>query len=68
MRRSKHFLRRYLVLQRRVAQGECRIIKIADPEMPADFLTKWLSGPKVRASIQYATNSRNHALKQPARD
>ena len=53
-------------MQQRIQQGECILKHVKGVEMPADFLTKWLSGPKVRASIQYATNSRNHALKQPA--
>ena len=38
--RSRHFLRRYHTLQRRMAEGECRVVKIADDLMPADFLTK----------------------------
>ena len=31
--------------------------KIDDANMPSDFLTKWISGRKLRKSIRYATNS-----------
>ena len=31
---------------------------VTDPEMPADFLTKWVPSAKLEASIRYATNSR----------
>ena len=40
-----------------MASGECRLVKVDDANMPADFMTKWLSGPKFRASLTYATNS-----------
>ena len=64
--RSRHFLRRYFALRQRIAAGECRVVKIDDANMPADFLTKWLSGPKFRTSVAYATNSRAWA-RDPAR-
>ena len=56
--RSKHFLRRYLALQRRVAEGAVTMVKIDDENMPADFLTKWVSQKKLRKSVDYATNAR----------
>ena len=56
--RSRHFLRRYYALQQRLARGEAVLVKIDDDNMPADFLTKWLPSPKVRRSVEYATNSR----------
>ena len=31
---------------------------IPDPQMPADFLTKWIPATKLELSLQYATNSR----------
>ena len=55
--RSRHFLRRYYALRQRMARGECRLVKVDDANMPADFMTKWLGGPKFRTSLAYATNS-----------
>ena len=46
--RSRHFLRRYYALRQRMARGECRLVKVDDANMPADFMTKWLGGPKFR--------------------
>ena len=66
--RSRHFLRRYWALQQRMARGEVRMAKIADANMPADFLTKWLPSAKVRQSVAYATNARASALKPAARE
>ena len=40
--RARHFLRRYTVLQQRIRSAEVQVFKIDDPNMPADFLTKWL--------------------------
>ena len=57
--RARHFLRRYTVLQQRVAAHEVSMYKIDDPNQPADFLTKWLSGEKLAKSIDYATNASN---------
>lgn len=56
--RSKHFIRRYLALQRRVAEGAVVMVKIDDENMPADFLTKWVALKKLRKSVEYATNAR----------
>ena len=56
--RAKHFLRRYTVLQQRIRSAECQVFKVDDPNMPADFLTKWLPQAKLRDSVAYATNSR----------
>jgi hypothetical protein len=44
--RSKHFLRRYMVLQQRIANQEVDLRHIVDADMPADFLTKWISASK----------------------
>ena len=41
-----------------MARGEVNLVKVADADMPADFLTKWLASPKVRRSVAYATNER----------
>lgn len=56
--RSRHFLRRYWALQQRMHRGEVRLVKIDDPNMPADFLTKWLQSAKLARSVRYATNAR----------
>ena len=42
----------------RVISGDMRLVKIADPENPSDFLTKWVSGAKFAASLAYVTGSR----------
>ena len=55
--RSRHFLRRYVALQQRLAAGECQLIKVPDPHMPADFLTKWINREKLKQSVRYATNA-----------
>ena len=55
--RARHFLRRYTVLQQRIRSAEVQVFKIDDPNMPADFLTKWLPAGKLRDSLLYATNS-----------
>ena len=58
-RRSRHFLRRYWALQQRIGRGEVSVVKVEDPQMPADFLTKWLARDKFNLSVNYATNARN---------
>ena len=65
--RSKHFLRRYWALQQRMARGEVRVVKVGDPEMSADFLTKWLPSKKLTQSLHYATNSRARPTQSAAR-
>ena len=60
--RSRHFLRRYHTLQRRMADGECRVVKITDDLMPADFLTKWVPKEKLKRSVDYASNARARAV------
>ena len=57
--RAKHFLRRYTVLQQRISSAQVQVFKIDDPNMPGDFLTKWLPQLKLRDSVAYATNSAN---------
>ena len=57
--RSKPFLRRYYALKQRIESGEVSLKHCPDESMPADFLTKWLSMPKVNKSIRYCTNARN---------
>ena len=39
--------------------AQVQVFKIDDPNMPADFLTKWLPQLKLRDSVAYATNSAN---------
>ena len=54
--RSRHFLRRYFVLKRRIAQGDVTMLHVPDAQMPADVLTKWIPSGKTRQSVQYMTN------------
>ena len=35
------------------------VFKVDDPNMPSDFLTKWVPAPKLRQSLAYATNTRS---------
>ena len=51
---SKHFLIRMTCLHRRAADGEVTVLWVADPENPADFLTKWIPATKFEASVKYA--------------
>lgn len=53
--RSKHLLRRYHVLIQRVRAGEVRVVHVRDEANPADFLTKWVSAKKLRASVAYVS-------------
>ena len=57
--RSRHCLRRYLTFLQRVHAGDVTIGHVADPENPADFMTKWVPAKKAETSIDYATNRRN---------
>ena len=59
--RAKHFLRRYITLQQRIASDELVVVKVDDANMPSDFLTKWLPSAKLRKSLVYATNSKARA-------
>jgi hypothetical protein len=54
--RSRHALRRYLIIQQRIASGDIVIRHVPDTENPADFLTKWVDRVKFEKSIEYATN------------
>ena len=57
--RARHTLRRYLALQAAVKGGDIILRHIPDGVNPADFLTKWLSGPKLKASLAFVTNAKN---------
>ena len=61
---SRHFLRRYFGLMRRVAAGEATLVKVPDAENPADFLTKFVDLSKLRKSLDYATNARAAGLRK----
>ena len=56
-KRARHFLSLYHILQQRIETGEIMITKMPTAVMPADFLTKWVSGSKTKKSVQYATNA-----------
>ena len=55
--RSKPFLKQYVVQMQRVRDELISVGKVDDANMPSDFLTKWISGRKLKQSIRYATNS-----------
>ena len=55
--RSKPFLKQYVIQMQRVHDELISVGKIDDANMPSDFLTKWISGRKLKRSIAYATNS-----------
>jgi len=55
--RARHLLRRYVGIQQRIAAFELVLGKVDDSENPSDYLTKWTSSKKARASDRYATNS-----------
>ena len=57
--RLKHALRRWEILIERVDSGLVKLLHVPDVCMPADFLTKWTTHKKVRASINYLINSSN---------
>ena len=55
----KHALRRWETLIERVDSGLVKLLHVPDACMPADFLTKWTTRKKVRASIDYLINAKN---------
>ena len=57
--RSRHQLKRYLLLQQRILAGIVKARFVDDANNPADFLTKWIGWLKLEASIEYVTNARN---------
>ena len=52
--RSKHMLRRYHVLMKRIRGKHLRVVHVPGEENPSDFLTKFLPAAKLRASLSYA--------------
>ena len=54
--RSKPFLKQYVIQAQRQKSSDITVGHISDLNMPADFLTKWISSRKLRMSIIYATN------------
>ena len=55
--RSRPFLWRSAVIQDMCAKGEIRVLHVPDADNPADFLTKWVSTVKVRASTRYTSGA-----------
>ena len=58
--------RRYHSLKQRIRDGDAVLVHVPDPQMPADFLTKWIPSAKLEASLRYACNS--HATNSAAAD
>ena len=55
--RARHLLRRYVAMQEKMASGIVKMGKVDDAENPSDYLGKWVSAAKYKASNAYATNS-----------
>ena len=55
--RARHLLRRYVAMQQRISSGVIKLLKVADPKNPADWLTKWTTKAKVAESERYAMGS-----------
>ena len=54
--RSRHFLKKYTIMQERMRRDEIAVGHVRDAENPADFLTKWTNADKFKRSLNYATN------------
>ena len=55
--RSRHFLKKYTIMQEKMRCDEIECGHVKDPENPADFLTKWVNADKFKRSVVYTTNS-----------
>ena len=53
--RMRHAMRRYTVVQQRVAEGRVSLSHIPDKDNHADFLTKWAPRAKYERSVRYAS-------------
>ena len=62
---SRHFLRRYVTLRQRIDTQEIKVRHIPESQNPSDFLTKWVSGKKLRESLEFGTNSRARTAAAP---
>ena len=45
------------LIKQRIRSGEVALVHVPDPQMPADFLTKWIPRAKLEQSLRYACNS-----------
>ena len=61
--RLKHALRRFGVLQQRVAAGSVKLEHVPDKDNMADFLTKWTPRAKYERSVRYASGEAAHGAK-----
>ena len=55
--RSKHTLRRWTEVTKRMEMKQILLVKVDTEEMPADFLTKFVGKVKLAKSLKRATNS-----------
>ena len=55
----RHQLRRWQALTARIVRGLVKVVHVPDIQMPVNFLTKWVTGKKVDASVSYLTNGIN---------
>ena len=55
--RSRHIAKRIAYCADKVQKGEFLFKHVKDENNPADFLTKWVSPKKYRASVRYIFNT-----------
>ena len=60
-----HAARRYHTLLQSGRSGEIKIKHVPDATNPADFLTKWVGGPKLSRSLSFVTNAVHRACDEP---
>lgn len=53
MLRLRRNLIRSVCLHQRITDGDLQVVHVPDPENPADFLTKFVGGPKTDALAAY---------------
>ena len=57
--RVKHALRRWFNFHQRVLAKQVHLVHVPGAQIPADFLTKWVTKQKYYDSLNYLTNSVN---------
>ena len=54
---SRHFLARYQAIHQRIESGLMKVFHVNDANMPADWLTKWVTARKLKACLDYVTGA-----------
>ena len=60
--RVKHALRRWFNFHQRVLAKQVHLVHVPGAQIPADFLTKWVTKQKYYDSLNYLTNSVNKVI------